>query len=118
MPTFLPAGTMSGAVQSGSFNLRPCLERAVMSGILQLFERKRMESLESTSSWMHGKIYDVPTSAVLKLLRITTLIVEEWWDKSDAAGPKTRSRPTEQEPLPTLQVVCVENGSCTFLDMH
>ena len=33
MPTFLPTGTMSGAVQSGSFNLRPCLERAVMSGI-------------------------------------------------------------------------------------
>lgn len=82
------------------------------------FRAEEDGSLESTSSWMHGKIYDVPTSAVLKLLRITTLIVEEWWDKSDAAGPKTRSRPTEQEPLPTLQVVCVENGSCTFLDMH
>lgn len=40
---------------------------------------------------------------------------EDWWDKSDEAGPKTRKRPQAGGTMPTMQVLCVEDGKLTPL---
>ena len=46
------------------------------------------------------------------------LTLEDWWDNSDGAGPKTRARGTEAPRLPTFEVLCVEDSKCKFLTLH
>ncbi|CAK9111224.1 unnamed protein product [Durusdinium trenchii] len=40
-----------------------------------------------------------------------------WWDVSQEAGPKRRSRTPFSEPVPTMEILAVANGQCKIPDL-
>ena len=38
-------------------------------------------------------------------------VLSQWWDSSEEAGPKRRPQATFPDPLPTLEVLTVQNGT-------
>lgn len=40
---------------------------------------------------------------------------QEWWDKSPQAGPKQRAAATEPKPLPSMEILTVQDSRLEFL---